>query len=208
MTLGISGIQSRIAAIQSQFARPAGSFPVAPSGPDATAEFTVAGAGSAGFAGGVVDPAGSASGVATSAGTGGLAAGWAQQLPAAAQPWIGAIEDAAAKHGVDPRLLASLVKHESGFRAEARSHAGAVGLTQLMPATARGLGVDPHDPLQNLDGGARYLRSMLDRFGRTELALAAYNAGPGRVAQAGGVPQIAETQRYVTAVMSSYRQLR
>ena len=87
------------------------------------------------------------------------------------------------------------------------SSAGAIGLAQLMPATAAGLGVDPHDPLQNLEGGARYLRQQLDRFGSFELGLAAYNAGPTRVAQAGGVPAIAETQAYVQVVLDRYVQL-
>jgi soluble lytic murein transglycosylase-like protein len=132
---------------------------------------------------------------------------WAAQLPEAGRKWAGEIEAAAASAGVDPRLLAALTWAESGFRAEARSHAGALGLTQLMPGTARGLGVDPTDPAQNLRGGARYLAEQLERFGSAELALAAYNAGPGRVAQAGGVPRIAETQAYVPRVLSYFRQL-
>jgi hypothetical protein len=106
---------------------------------------------------------------------------WASRLPAAGRPYAAAIEATAARHGIDGRLLAALVWTESNFRPDAVSHAGALGLAQLMPGTARGLGVDPRDPLQNLDGGARYLRTQLDRFGRVDLALAAYNAGPGRV---------------------------
>lgn len=132
---------------------------------------------------------------------------WVQQLPEAGQPWAAQIEAAATEAGVDPRLLAALTWAESGFNAGARSGAGAIGLTQLMPGTAAGLGVDPIDPAQNLRGGARYLRAQLDRFGSVELALAAYNAGPGRVAQAGGVPRIAETQAYVPRVLSYYAQL-
>lgn len=132
---------------------------------------------------------------------------WAHKLPAAAQQWVPHIEQAARRHGLDPRLLAALVKQESGFRADAGSHAGAIGLTQLMPGTARELGVDPHDPIANLDGGARYLSQQLDRFGSVPLALAAYNAGPGRVAAAGGIPQISETQRYVRNVSSFYADL-
>ena len=82
------------------------------------------------------------------------------------------------------------------------SPVGARGLTQLMPATAQGLGVNPDDPMANLEGGARYLREQLNRFdGDLEKALAAYNAGPGRVEQAGGVPRIRETQTYVAAVI-------
>lgn len=137
----------------------------------------------------------------------GPAGEWAAALPDAGRKWAGAIESAARDAGVDPRLLASLVWAESGFRADARSHAGAIGLTQLMPGTAAGLGVDPTDPVQNLVGGARYLRAQLDRFGSPELALAAYNAGPARVAQAGGVPRIAETQAYVPRVMGHFARL-
>jgi soluble lytic murein transglycosylase-like protein len=148
------------------------------------------------------------------AATGALASGaqapgaLAAKLPAAAQRWVPAIEQAAASVGLDPALLAALVRHESNFDQGVVSHAGAIGLAQLMPGTARGLGVDPHDPIENLTGGARYLRAQLDRFGSVELALAAYNAGPNRVVAAGGVPQIAETQAYVRRVTSTWEQLR
>ena len=114
------------------------------------------------------------------------------------------INAAAASNGIDPALLKGLVSQESGFNPNARSGAGAVGLTQLMPGTAAGLGVtNPLDPAQSLQGGAKYLRQQLDRFGGDEkLALAAYNAGPGAVQKFGGVPPYAETQNYVTSVMS------
>jgi soluble lytic murein transglycosylase-like protein len=120
------------------------------------------------------------------------------------------INAAATSNGVDPALLKGLVQQESGFDPNARSGAGAVGLTQLMPGTAAGLGVtDPTDPVQSLQAGARYLREQLDRFGGDErLALAAYNAGPGAVAKYGGVPPYAETQGYVNKVLAnaaSYR---
>ena len=113
------------------------------------------------------------------------------------------INAAAASNGIDPALLKGLVSQESGFNPGARSGAGAVGLTQLMPATASALGVtNPLDPAQSLQGGAKYLREQLDRFGGDEtLALAAYNAGPGAVQKYGGVPPYAETQNYVTSVM-------
>jgi|GEM_PF-159782 len=133
---------------------------------------------------------------------------WAQRLPEAGERWAGAIEKAASDAGVDPALLAALVQHESGFRPDAVSHAGAIGLAQLMPGTAAGLGVNPRDPEENLAGGARYLREQLDRFGDVRLALAAYNAGPGRVSRAGGIPQITETQNYVERVTSTYDRLR
>lgn len=132
---------------------------------------------------------------------------WAGALPPAGQQWAGQIQAAAQEAGIDPRLLAALTWAESGFKPGATSHAGAQGLTQLMPGTAAGLGVDASDPAQNLRGGAKYLRAQLDRFGRVDLALAAYNAGPGRVAQAGGVPRIAETQAYVPRVLGYYAQL-
>ncbi|MGH3442105.1 MAG: lytic transglycosylase domain-containing protein, partial [Nitriliruptorales bacterium] len=98
-------------------------------------------------------------------------------------------------------LLAAVVWTESSFHEGAVSSAGAVGLAQLMPATARGLGVDPHDPAQNLAGGARYLSFQLRTFGSTDLALAAYNAGPGAVRRAGGIPNVLQTQLYVLIVL-------
>jgi soluble lytic murein transglycosylase-like protein len=114
-----------------------------------------------------------------------------------------AVEVAAEQANVSPVLLSALVWQESRWRANAVSRAGARGLSQLMPGTARDLGVDANDPSANLGGGARYLRQQLDRFGgNIELALAAYNAGPGRVARAGGVPAIRETQVYVASIMA------
>jgi soluble lytic murein transglycosylase-like protein len=132
---------------------------------------------------------------------------WADGLPGQGPRWAAAIEATAARYGLDGRLFAALVWSESGFSPGVVSHAGALGLAQLMPGTARGLGVDPRDPLQNLDGGARYLRTQLDAFGRVDLALAAYNAGPGRVRSAGGIPAIVETQLYVTRVLERYERL-
>lgn len=112
------------------------------------------------------------------------------------------VQELAARYDLSPALIEAVVWQESRWRAEARSAAGARGLAQLMPETARYLGVDPDDPLANLEGGARYLRELLNRFGGDlEKALAAYNAGPGRVQQAGGVPRIRETQTYVAAVL-------
>ncbi|MHA7819695.1 MAG: lytic transglycosylase domain-containing protein [Erythrobacter sp.] len=112
------------------------------------------------------------------------------------------IHELAQRFDLSPSLLEAVVWQESRWRANAVSHAGARGLAQLMPGTAEYLGVDPDDPMQNLEGGARYLREQLDRFdGDLEKALAAYNAGPGRVIRAGGIPNIRETRQYVAAIM-------
>lgn len=140
---------------------------------------------------------------------------WAPRLPAQGQPYSALIASAAATQGVDDRLLAALTWTESGFRPGVVSHAGAAGLTQLMPGTARGLGLyvdvggrdDRFDPELNLNGGAKYLREQLVRFGSMELALAAYNAGPTRVARCGCIPSITETQLYVLRVLTRYQAL-
>lgn len=107
----------------------------------------------------------------------------------------------AAKHGIPEDLFLRLVQQESGWNPGAVSHKGATGLAQLMPGTARTLGVDLNDPKQNLEGGARYLRMMYDKFGSWRLALAAYNAGPGAVEKHGGIPPYAETKNYVKAIL-------
>lgn len=114
--------------------------------------------------------------------------------------------DAARTHGLDPRLVAAVASRESAFNVNARSSVGACGLMQLMPATARFLGVgDVFNPRENVFGGARYLRTLLDTFnGDLDLTLAAYNAGPGAVQRYGGVPPYAETRAYVKAVRSAY----
>lgn len=179
--------------------------PAVPAAPDTTPAHASAAPVSATFAP-VSGPAPAAAlARATAGGTGGA---WAEALPAAGRPHAAAIEAAAHAAGIQPGLLAALVERESGFDAGARSHAGAIGLGQLMPGTASGLGVDPHDPADNLRGAATYLREQLDRFGQVDLALAAYNAGPGRVASAGGVPRIAETERYVTNVLTTWERYR
>ncbi|MFA9199903.1 MAG: lytic transglycosylase domain-containing protein [Cypionkella sp.] len=112
------------------------------------------------------------------------------------------VAELAHRFDLSPTLIEALVWQESRWNAGARSPVGARGLAQLMPGTARYLGVDPSDPFANLEGGARYLREQMDRFdGNIEKALAAYNAGPGRVIAAGGIPRIRETQGYVAAIM-------
>ncbi len=109
-----------------------------------------------------------------------------------------AIVAAAERYQLSPDLLDAVARTESRYDPDAVSPAGAVGIMQLMPATARALGVDPYDPAQNILGGAAYLRAQLDRFdGDLIKALAAYNAGPGRVIQYSGVPPFAETRAYV-----------
>ncbi|WP_112310019.1 lytic transglycosylase domain-containing protein [Pseudogemmobacter bohemicus] len=107
----------------------------------------------------------------------------------------------ARKHGVPEDLFLRLVQQESGWNARAVSNKGATGLAQLMPGTARLLGVDIDDPKQNLEGGARYLKMMHAKFGSWKLALAAYNAGPAAVEKHGGVPPYAETKAYVKAIL-------
>ncbi len=138
---------------------------------------------------------------------GGGSTEWSTQIPEAGRQYIEAITDAANQAGIEPALLAALVWTESDFQSDAVSRSGAIGLGQLMPGTAAGLGVDPTDPTENLAGAARYLKSQIERFGSVELGLAAYNAGPGRVARSGGIPDIAETQAYVPKVLDRFRLL-
>jgi soluble lytic murein transglycosylase-like protein len=123
----------------------------------------------------------------------------AETIPAA---YAAKVQELAARYDLSPALIEAVVWQESRWQAGARSPVGARGLAQLMPGTAQHMGVNADDPMANLEGGARYLREQLDRFnGDLEKALAAYNAGPGRVSQAGGVPNIAETKQSVTAVI-------
>ncbi len=117
-------------------------------------------------------------------------------------PYANLFTGAAGRHGVDASLLAAVASVESNFDAGAVSPAGAQGLMQFMPATASGLGVSPLDPASAVDGAARYLKNLTNQFGSTELALAAYNAGPGTVSRHGGIPPYPETQNYVRNVMS------
>ena len=124
---------------------------------------------------------------------------YAQAVPAA---YAAKVQELSARFDLSPALIEAVVWQESRWRERAVSPVGARGLAQLMPGTARELGVDPDDPFANLEGGARYLRAQLDRFdGDVEKALAAYNAGPGRVMAANGIPAIRETQNYVASVM-------
>ncbi|NNE86831.1 MAG: lytic transglycosylase domain-containing protein [Silicimonas sp.] len=117
--------------------------------------------------------------------------------------YLSAARMAARKHGIPEDLFLRLVQQESGWNPKARSHKGAIGLAQLMPATARTLRVNPHNPRENLEGGARYLAAQYRKFRSWRLALAAYNAGPGAVEKHGGVPPYRETQGYVRAILGS-----
>jgi len=135
--------------------------------------------------------------------TAGSGTGTASGGALAGVPYADLFAQAGAKHGLSPALLAGVAKTESGFNSSAVSPAGAQGLMQFMPATAAGLGVDAADPASAIDGAARYLRTLTDRFGSTDLALAAYNAGPGAVSRAGGIPPYAETQAFVRKVTTA-----
>jgi soluble lytic murein transglycosylase-like protein len=116
-------------------------------------------------------------------------------------PWLDVARAAARRHGIPEDLFLRLVQQESAWDPQAVSHAGAIGLAQLMPDTARMLGVDPTDPVANLDAGARYLAMQFRSFRRWDHALAAYNAGPEAVRQHGGIPPFAETRDYVRIIL-------
>lgn len=120
--------------------------------------------------------------------------------------YYGMMSAVACEHGIPTGLFDAVIIRESGYNPIATSTANAYGLAQLMPGTAVGLGVDRYDPLQNMRGGARYLRQQLVRFGQVHLALAAYNAGPGRV-RGGMVPRITETQAYVSNIIANWSRL-
>jgi soluble lytic murein transglycosylase-like protein len=195
--MSIEAVMSRVSQLQSMLA--AGS-PTAPRPTPSSTSFsaalqnaTTSGTSASSFASLASGTASTASATSTSS-----------SLPAGT-PYAAEITSAATANGIDPALLAGLVKQESGFNPNAGSGAGARGLTQLMPSTAAGLGVsNVLDPVQSLNAGAKYLKQQLDTFGGdVTKALAAYNAGPGAVQRFGGVPPYAETQNYVRIVQAN-----
>ena len=200
--MSIEAAMSRMNQIQSMFAAgvtPAPTQPQKPSSTSFSSQLATAQGGT--FA--------SAAAASTPVTTTTTAATGPSALPAGT-PYAAEITAAAKANGIDPALLAGLVKQESGFNPTAGSPAGARGLTQLMPGTAAGLGVtNVLDPVQSINGGAKYLKQQLDAFGGdVAKALAAYNAGPGAVQRFGGIPPYAETQNYVRIVQAnaaSYR---
>ena len=194
--MSIEAVISRIGQLQAMMAGPAPApastqaTPTSPTSFSTALQNATAGSGSATLA---TPATATASATSTSS-----------SLPAGT-PYAAEITSAATANGIDPALLAGLVKQESGFNPNAGSGAGARGLTQLMPGTASGLGVsNVLDPVQSLNGGAKYLKQQLDAFGGdVTKALAAYNAGPGAVQRFGGVPPYAETQNYVRIVQAN-----
>lgn len=194
---GMAHVQERISAIEARFAPPADASDVEGTGDEFGQMFQGIAAGMAGRGAGLSVDGVSVAGSGRRVGT----------PPSLSPQMRNAFEETADRYGLDVNLLLAVSWQESGFNPNAVSHAGAIGLMQLMPGTAAGLGVDPTNPLENLDGGARYLRQQIDRFGSVELALAAYNAGPGAVQKHGGIPPFEETMNYVPKVMERWRSL-
>jgi soluble lytic murein transglycosylase-like protein len=199
--MSVEAVLSRISQLQAMLGPAAPAAPATASFASALTNATAAGDGT-GASTDFGSPASTLSAPAATAAGGAAATG--SSLPATV-PYASEITAAAQANGIDPALLAGLIKQESGFNPHAGSGAGAQGLTQLMPATGRGLGVtNPFDPAQSIMGGAKYLKQQLDAFGGdVTKALAAYNAGPGAVKRFGGVPPYAETQNYVRVVQAN-----
>jgi soluble lytic murein transglycosylase-like protein len=189
--MSIEAVMSRISQLQAMVGSASGVAPASTTTSFSTALANATGGGAANFAA-----------LAAPLATG--ATSTSSSLPAGT-PYAAEITAAAQANGLDPALLAGLIKQESGFNPAAGSPAGARGLAQLMPGTAAGLGVtNVLDPVQSINGGAKYLKQQLDAFGGdTARALAAYNAGPGAVQRFGGIPPYAETQNYVRTVQAN-----
>lgn len=200
---GIRQVQMRIAAIQEQFGMPGG-VPGMPFQRKLDSEIEKArGVRGADAAAAHRDAAQDAAPKALRAAG---AKGTTEALPIADKPLADLVREASAKFGVDPKLVSAVAEVESGGNQNAVSGAGAVGVMQLMPETAAGLGVNPYDEKENVEGGAKYIKEMLDTFGGdVKKAVAAYNAGPQAVKDYGGVPPYRETQNYVNKVLDIYQ---
>jgi soluble lytic murein transglycosylase-like protein len=199
--MSIEAVMSRIGQLQSMMGAPAAAAPTAST---SAASFSSALASATG-SNGNASMASLASPLGTQAATAPASATSTSSSLPPGTPYAAEITAAAQANGLDPALLAGLIKQESGFNPNAGSRAGARGLTQLMPGTAAGLGVNNVlDPVQSINGGAKYLKQQLDAFGGdTAKALAAYNAGPGAVQRFGGIPPYSETQNYVRIVQAN-----
>lgn len=127
-------------------------------------------------------------------------------VPSTPKQYAGLVAQAAKQHGVPERLLSALIQQESGWNPKAKSPAGALGIAQFMPGTAKGFGIDPLDPNQAIPAAALYLKRSFEKFGSWDLALAAYNAGGGAVGKYGGIPPYPETQNYVRKIMGAATQ--
>lgn len=210
--MSIAEVTSRVAELQALVAQATGRTAVpaapatAPLGATGTATAGTGTGSAASFASALTTASATTAASATTTASAAVPAGVPTGGPDGGR-YAGLIQAAAQRHGVDPQIFTNLVRQESGFDPTAGSPAGARGLCQLMPGTARALGVtDVTDPAQSLEGGAKYLRQQLDRFGGDyEKALAAYNAGPGAVQRHGGVPPYAETQHYVSTILGTAR---
>lgn len=210
--MGVRAVQARIAQLQQQFGLP-GPVPGMDFQKKLDKEMQRGGAAGAAAAGAAGKAAAQTpkEAVVHSAGSNGAANPFASysvnsSLPVADQNLSSLIDAAARKYNVDPKLVSAVAEVESGGNQDAASSAGAVGVMQLMPDTAAALGVNPYDKKSNIEGGAKYLRQMLDAFdGDVRRAVAAYNAGPQAVKDYGGVPPYQETQNYVNKVLDIYR---
>lgn len=210
--MGVRAVQARIAQLQQQFGLP-GPVPGMDFQKKLDKEMQRGGAAGAAAAGAPGKAAAQTpkEAVVHSAGSNGAANPFASysvnsSLPVADQNLSSLIDAAARKYNVDPKLVSAVAEVESGGDQDAASSAGAVGVMQLMPDTAAALGVNPYDKKSNIEGGAKYLRQMLDAFdGDVRRAVAAYNAGPQAVKDYGGVPPYQETQNYVNKVLDIYR---
>ena len=209
----MASVQARIASIESRFGTPATQRPTAtavsaPSGTEQTTEQTTAPMSAAPSADGAFNEV-----YARALGTGAAAQPVSSPLTGAAvlpagTPYADEFRAAGERHGISPTILAAVGFVESSYRPDAVSSAGAIGLMQLMPATAASLGVDPTEPASAIEGAARLLSSFRDRFGSIELALAAYNVGPGTVANSGGIAPGSQAERYVNKVLSTEQGMR